>query len=251
MTCDYKSESGNALFLIFLAVALLAGLTYAVSQNRTGSTDHITEERARLIAGEIMEYGSTLANAVAQLRLRGCSEDQISFENDFVASYANAGAPADESCHIFSASGGGVSWLQVPTDWLVSTHSAEANYGAPFFVAGSCVVDVGTDSGADVCNSDGDEELLFTISWLKENVCEELNELSGVTNVGGDVPSDNGTPWDNTNFFDGTFAGSDEIGDGAAGNASELRGKKSGCFNGGSNPFPPGSYHFFRVLVIN
>lgn len=104
------AESGNVLFYILIAVALLAALSFAVAQSGRGSIAQMNEEKSKLLANEIMEYGDIIANAVAQLRLRGCKPTEISFENPEKAGYANAGAPADKTCNIFDPAGGGVTY---------------------------------------------------------------------------------------------------------------------------------------------
>ncbi|MCD8569257.1 MAG: hypothetical protein LRY50_13400, partial [Geovibrio sp.] len=75
-------ESGNVLFLILVAVALFAALSYAVSSStRSGSSDGGRQEDTEIIASSLLQYASGLAMAVEKMRLsHSCSESDISFE---------------------------------------------------------------------------------------------------------------------------------------------------------------------------
>ena len=117
---DRKTEQGNVFFYILIAVALFAALSYAVSRNNTGSTDIFTDEQAKLAAQEIIEYGNTVANAVQKLRLRGCSDTEISFENDIIDGYENG---TNTSCQVFHVDGGDINWTSIPEERLESDHS--------------------------------------------------------------------------------------------------------------------------------
>lgn len=105
-------ESGNILMYILIAVALLAGLSYAISSNSRGNGQGVSKETASLSALSLMEYGQSLSQAVAQLMLRGCHENTLSFENNFDDRYDNFNAPPDQTCHIFAIQGGGVTYAQ-------------------------------------------------------------------------------------------------------------------------------------------
>ena len=102
-----SSESGNVIFFIFIGVALFAALSMAISAVSKGGGE-ITDEKRKVVATEIIEYSSNVATAVSRLRLGGCDETELSFENNEISGYENASAPSDESCHVFSLNGGGV-----------------------------------------------------------------------------------------------------------------------------------------------
>ena len=104
----HHSESGNVLLYILIAVVLLSALTFAVSQSNRGNVQQLSEDRARLLATEIVDYAEIISNAVAQLRLRGCSDTEISFENPIAAGYTNG---TDTFCQIFHPDGGGITYV--------------------------------------------------------------------------------------------------------------------------------------------
>lgn len=240
------SEKGNVLIYVLIAVALLAALSFAVSESTRGTGAGVSTEKARLLATEIIEYGNVVAQATAQLRLRGCQISQLSFENNIVGGYENTNAPADNSCHIFNIAGGGVEWIDPPAEWLDASNAASDFYGEIFIPNSTCVVDVGTtsNSAAGTCDADGDEDLIMTIPWVKYDICYQINELTGMGNPGGDVPLDNALAW-GTNKFQGSLGGALEIGNGP--DVAVFRNQKAGCFEGSAAQ--AGGYHFYQVLA--
>lgn len=240
-----ESERGNVLFYILIAVALLGSLSYAVSQSSRGNVSEISEEKTRLLATEIIEYGNILANGTGQLKLRGHRNTEISLENNGVNGYANANC-IDDTCKVFHVSGAGIIYRSPETEWLDSSQSAQPQYGNLYFASSTCIIDVGTNS-TTLCNDSGDdEELLMIMPWLKKEICVEINDLLGINNPGGDPPQDTGASWSGGfTKFTGSYGGSEEIGEGGG---SDLAGKTAGCFEGGGTP-PAGSYHFYRVLI--
>lgn len=120
-------ESGNALFFILIAVVMLAALSFAVMQGSRGGAESLSAEKTRLVATEILEYADVVAKAVAQTRLRGFEDTQISFENSAVGGYANANC-TDEQCKIFSPSGGGVNYIAPNAEGLDQASAAATTF---------------------------------------------------------------------------------------------------------------------------
>ena len=66
-----NNSNGNALFLILIAVALFAALSYAVTQSGRGGGS-IDRETAELNAAQIVQYMGAMQSAVQKLQLYGC-----------------------------------------------------------------------------------------------------------------------------------------------------------------------------------
>jgi len=176
---DDRKERGNVFFYILLAVALFAALSYAVSRNNTGSTNIFDEEQAKLAAQEIIEYGNTVANAVQKLRLRGCSDTEISFENDLSSiDYSNTGSPTDESCHIFKSNGGNIAYMSPPE--ISQTYEDSEGiffqnlYNQYRFTGNGAIENVGTDAAE-----------LIMFNRMRESypnailICDYINNIVG------------------------------------------------------------------------
>jgi len=172
MKAENNSESGNIFFYILLAIALFAGLSYAVSQGNRGNTSTMTDQQAKLAANEIIEYGQTVANAVQKLKLRGCSDTEISFENDVVAGYENPNSPTDNSCHVFDINGGNLNFANPPEPF--------ANTGPNFFDGKYSFIHASEWAGnGNTCATSSCSELMLLMSFLNESVCNEINSLLG------------------------------------------------------------------------
>lgn len=238
-----NAQSGNVLFYILLAVALLAGLSYAVSQGGRSSTQGLTAERARIFATEIIEYAEALATATAQVRLRGYTEGQVSFENDIVSGYENAICTSDE-CKVFALAGGGVNYIAPHEEWLDQTRSSLPRYGELYFHGGTHVVNVGSEN----------DDLIMFISYLHRDVCIAINDLLGIKPTGRAVPLEGHGPFAVNVKFTGNFVqvvDRNISGSGTTGQPDILHGQFSGCTeSSGTSSTPlPETYHFFRVLL--
>ena len=118
-------QRGSAIVWILIMVALFAALTYTMSEGSRTGESQLGDQQAGLAATEILDYGRNIKNAVQQLLINGCSDTEISFENDVVAGYTNANAPTDKSCHVFHPNGGGMRYQGPNEDWLRTSDSAK------------------------------------------------------------------------------------------------------------------------------
>ncbi len=240
------SESGNAIFYIFIAVAMLGALSFAVTQSSRSSLQSLTEDRARLFSSEIADYGNVLATATMQLRSRNIRDTQISFENNFVSGYNHA--PVQPSANkIFSVDGGGVLYKEPPLEWLDTTQSGQPNYRDWIFSGTANVFGVGTTASGQVSTT----ELAAFLPYIRQEICLEINDRLGVPNPGGNPPQDiqDAESWNaipaNTKFT-GAYEVGFWLGDDATGH--ELQSKRAGCFEGNGTP-PAGTYAFYQVLI--
>lgn len=167
-----KNESGNIFFYILLAIALFAALSAVVSRGNRGTTSTLTDQQAKLAAQEIIEYGQAVSNAVQKLRLRGCTDTQISFENGVVSGYINPNAPNDNSCHVFDINGGGLNWANLPAPF--SETGPDFYDGQYNFITGS----EWAGNGNTCANADC-VDLIMLGSFLNEAVCNKINETLG------------------------------------------------------------------------
>ena len=99
-----QSSRGNALFLILIAVALFAALSYAVTKSgRGGGT--ISKEKALLDAASLVNFGNAINAAVQRMIITGtAAPDTLVFETAF-----KSGVPCStgDKC-VFAPEGGGL-----------------------------------------------------------------------------------------------------------------------------------------------
>ena len=224
-----NSQSGNTLFYVLIAVALLAALSYAVSQSGRGSAKQVSKERAKLIASEIIEYSNSIAAATAQLRLRGYSDTEISYDTLLIAGSDNPKC-ADNACEVLNVSGGGI---------IAQQMSAEAGGDSGVFnfrTQGNMEIEnIGSTCGAAQCS-----DLIFLARNVNETVCMQINELLGIENPSDSPPDDSTLAF--TQFV-GVYSYEQTIGDEAGG--SGLASQSAGCVTSTFH----GSHNYYKVLI--
>lgn len=244
------AERGNVLFYILIAVALLAALIFAVAQSGRGNIQQVSEEKARLFATEIIQNTGTMANGVAQLRLRGVRDTEIDFDNP-VVSYPNANC-VDNTCKLFHPGGAGLTYSTPDMQWLDETAAAATSFGTVggligqwYFPYNTCVWQVGT--GGDNCHADtGDvTELMVWLPWVRREVCIQINELLGIPNPSDEPPAIGGTMINTTApKFAGTYPTGVHV-------HVQMPTVTAACVYHSSAPAAPGlGYFYYKVLIV-
>lgn len=240
-----ERQNGNVLFLILIAVALFAALSYAVTQSTRSGSGNTDKEKSELDVNTMMQYGVDLRTAVTRLLAGGnCTDETISFESPNwtnAGDYVNASAPPNKSCHMFDPAGGGVSWQKPPK-------SSQDVGGTEYAISGNMgVFNVGLD--------DCDHTDMMMFVPVSKAMCISINTRLGITNPSGNPPAAATLP-----FLGPPPAGYMAIGwDGGGGShyrcgyhlgydsnsAQEVRGKLEGCFTDADR----GLYYFYEVLL--
>lgn len=239
---DRRSESGNAMIYIFIAIALLAALSFAVSQSSRSAGKSLAEDRAALVASEIISYGDTVAKASGQLRLRGIKDYQLRFAHpDAPADY---GTYDDEpTAEIFNPAGGGVLYRAPPP---------QAGSGPPlvYEISGDVAIDrIGlTGCTAPAHQPEDCSELLIVVAGLRKEVCQMINDQLGLAHRNDEPPEDDALPTTprfvgNASSTPNPYTFTETIGD--DGDSALLSQQTAGCYyNSGA-----ASHVYYQVLI--
>ncbi len=229
-----QDQNGNVLFYILIAIAALAALSHAVSNSTRGGLSQISSEQAKLRASEVIEYGSVMANAVSQLRLRGVDVGDLCFDHaSWGADDYDHGGCTDTYNQIFHPSGAGLQWANAPAD-AMDTGATPDNL---WHIYGENEVDgVGTTCAASAC-----ADLILMTDELSQAVCIEINEHLGVENPAGAPPTDSAY---GEGRYVGAFGYTQTIGD--EGGGVNFKGKSAACFQ---RTDAPTKYAFYKVLL--
>lgn len=237
-----RNSRGNILFLILIAVALFAALSYAVTKSTSGSSGGIDREKAKLVAAELMQYAISVEVAIQRQVLSGkttfnelCFMDaNIPGTHFYNAGTCTAGTNEDR---VFHSEGGGVNYLVPDPTWLDSQYSAHGQYGRINYTGTLRIIDVGT----------GENDLMMGLHHVKPEICKEINEAVGLPfPAPGDYMC---CGWDAARHFRG-----DSDGDwgtaGASGGFGDqdavYRGNRTGCVL--ETDANPDAYFFYHVL---
>lgn len=238
------------MIYILVAIILFAALSYTVSgMMRGGNSDMIGEERAKILGGEILDYGRVLRQAVQNLRIsNGCSETDLSFENNILLQYTNTTNPPDR-CKIFHPSGGDINYIVPNPEWLDAEHSAELYYNE-WFITSVCAPSMPYAELGQRCEGSPFHDLVVLMPYIKQEICEQINALSSIEGIPQDAHKVG-----QRGYFTGSYGtdGAQHQHNAIIDAADLLVGKKSGCIQ---STFPPAyslgantPYIYYQVLL--
>lgn len=180
-----QKNAGNALFLILIAVALFAALSYVVAHSERSGSGSVTREKAKLQAAQILGYFTSLRQATNRLLISDCTEYDLSFEDSqfsYDYAYAFPGPVAQDKCKVFHPNGGGVPYIRPSPDINGGNHI-------------QILENIGIDGIGAV---DGFySELVAFVPDVQDELCRQLNIALGIGDV---IPVDT-TPRTFLNYF--------------------------------------------------
>lgn len=222
---ERASEHGGALFLILIAIALFAALSYALTLSSRSGQSNISTERAKLAAGEMIQHSNAVHQALKTLLVKGCTDETISFESpETGVTYRNNSSPTDRRCDVFHFYGGSTKYVGLPQGAQTLDTTADDWY----FTGSISYEGIGT----------GAPELSMYAEGLQKDVCMQINNLLGIPNDGSDAPDDE----TDADVFTGSYPAAtpqNTLGEEAA----ALKGQQSFCRKDGTN------YFFHKVLI--
>lgn len=240
-----QKQHGNALFLILIAVALFAALSYAITQSGRGG-GNVTRELNMLNASEILQYASTIKQATDKLLLiNNCQLTELSFQADWngdgtdsggnSADQANTTTPSDGRCRYFHENGAGLSFISKPS-FLEDT-----DFMRGYRLHGNL--------GVDGLGEQFEPELIFGFrlhpTAANLEICNAINRTL-------DLP-ENLSDTHNAQFFSyfswgGTFGDATPHPSRVGDTATALSEAYTGCYN--AVGYDGGGYIFYHVLAV-
>lgn len=236
-----NSESGNVLFLILIAVALFAALSYAVTQSTRSGGGSAEREQAILSGASLTQGPAALRTSLIRMILGGADATAITFDSP-----ANFGAISDLTLLVFHPTGGGGVFQRAPADVM-----AGGNQGTWFYNANFNIPQIGVDTAGT-----GNDIIAF-LPDISQNICTQINNEFSInaTADGCTAPLNGVIPQLDTgsndvligdNYEDGdTFPVASETLDGEG--CTSLTGQPSGCFYYLDGPDPV--YVFYSTLL--
>lgn len=227
-------DCGNVLFVVLIAVALFAALTYAITSSSRFSENNTSQEDNRIIATQLIQYAANVESGLQHMKIsKSCTYDKFDFDKPSSATF-NTG---NVSCKVFHPSGGGIPFSFPDPKMKANTTTgfcATPNYN---FTGVNEFKDVGEN---------GRDDWAMTLPCITKELCLQINDYFEVTNPAGDAPEFAQAFW----YLNPTFynykpqdVGLPQIvtlGD-------ETAGKSDFCFKTSMAPYT-GMYHYFHIL---
>lgn len=167
-----QRQHGNVLFLILIAVALFAALSYAVTKSTSGGGNSNREKNA-LLASEILQMTTSMRVALQRIHIsNGIAISDIVFCDGDASGCDTLGDTVDlcstgTSC-LFSPEGGGLTSLNIPTGY--GFYLYDERDSLRISGVGTAASDIAIVFMAD-----------FSSSLMSLEVCEAINSGLGIT----------------------------------------------------------------------
>ena len=159
---------GNVLFLILIAVALFAALSYAVAISTRSGVSNTDNEKYGLIADQILQFAASVRITRDRMQMMG-GYDQVRFGvlngSDDSLIYSGQNSTAGKAGGIFDPlpNGGGLAKLKTPSSWLSPAWDENIQY----------LTQEARINSNHVGTSNADE--LFLVKYLTKPICEAIN----------------------------------------------------------------------------
>jgi len=158
-----RSESGNVLFLILIAVALFAALSYVVTQSTRSGGGSTEREKNVLSSAQMTQYPTALRTAIIRMVLGGVAVENIAFNTP--ATFGSVSV----SRLVFHPQGGGATFQEAPAD-LSATGAAPLTW---YYNIHTRITNIGTDT-----DSTGNDMIAF-LPGVSAGICKQANTQLG------------------------------------------------------------------------
>ena len=246
MTDHRQNESGNVLFLILIAVALFAALSYAVtSSSRSGGND-ANNETNLISSATITQYPAAIRTAILRMQVSdGVDISDLEFNAPDVFEDCTAVNSVVGAHCVFHPNGGSATYVSAPADVMDDNQPGVWTFNGDFEI---------NNIGISTDGSEAGNEIIAFLPGIKQGVCNRINQELGITGIPATGATIAGT--------DDTTAGYNRIMDeglgiegtndillgsetGAIAGTAALDGQAYGCFRNTAS----GDYVYFHVLV--
>lgn len=183
-----QSERGNVLFLILIAVALFAALSYAVTSSSRSGGGNANDEANLVNSASLTQYPASVRTSIIRMVVGGIAVQDLLFDDPSQFGTATNGidSPALEQRAVFHPNGGGATYVRAPAEVMEN-----GQQGTWFFSSAYEIANIGTSEiGAATSNSSND--IIAFLPGIKESICEKINAELGIT--GGTDADTDGVP---------------------------------------------------------
>ncbi len=228
----YKNtnEDGNVLFLILIAVALFAALSYAVTSSTRSSGGDASSETNLISSAQITQYPAAVSTSIVRMIIGGRSIDEIRFNRP-----SEYGTLDSTGIGVFHPSGGGATYIQAPGDIMVDGLAGNWVFNGELEIP-----DIGL-AGA------GGNDIIAYLVGVKQSICSKINVEYGLGTTIPVLNADRSGDYGDRMFDNGVADYALPVGDvpDIDDGSGAFDGQPFGCFQNAG----PGDYVYYHVIV--
>jgi len=229
--CKRSSEKGNVLFLILIAVALFAALSYAVTQSSRSGGNDASDETNLISSAQITQYPASIRTAIIRMIISK-SVAVTALEFNPPSDYSNC-TSSGANC-VFHPSGGGATYVEAPSDVVTGTSPQ------PWIINGNNEINFVGDSGTvNDTFTTAQADVIAFLPNVQTAICERINTELNINS--GSIQAETGI--DVTTLMDDGVGINNSGGTIGSTGATSLDGHAFGCFSQG------GANYYYHVLI--
>ena len=243
-----KGQQGNVLFLILIAVALFAALSYAVTQSTRSGGGDASNEKSLVSSAAMTQYPAAIKTSILRMTVsNGVDLANLNFVKPADSTNYNALVPTATATSstapelrttnaVFHPEGGGATYSNAPKD------SVTTGTGAWVFNGRNEVRNIGTTVAASATAATASTaDYIALLDNVTKGICDKVHDQLGISKTYDTITTIDYTNKDNTSASTFGFTAGGVIG---SASASPLAGQPQGCF------FVSGTrYVYYHVLV--
>lgn len=180
-TGNRQGEQGNVLFLILIAVALFAALSYAVTQSTRSGGGDASDEGNLVNSAQITQYPASVRTSIVRMVIGGA--DVATLEFNAPSDFGNCTEVNGVQIRcVFHPDGGGATHQNAPGEIMTSGTS-----GGWRFNAENEINLIGRTSDTEDSPGADTADLIAFLPGVTNGICERINEELGITTVAADI----------------------------------------------------------------
>ena len=230
------NEGGNVLFLILIAVALFAALSYAVTQSSRSGGGGADGESNLVNSATVTQYPASVRTSIVRMIIGGVDVTQLEFNPP-----SAFGTLSSDAFGVFHPNGGGATHVTAPPEVM-----RDGQQGSWIFTSDYAIENIGTTAN----------DIIAMLPGVSDSICARLNTELGVPNGtdGGDADAVGDGPTTlptDSNTMDDANTGIGTAANGVAGFfiTGDFAGQPFGCFDQDDANSGNDELVYYHVLV--